>query len=199
MHTLCVLWAIVVVAAAAVTASEPKCKVCQELNEVSCESETTYYMCSDNKKFGDLQTCPYNTVCTNDQRVCVNKLTESIKNLCHNIDVWTSKCQNCTGNEYACVSKTEYTRCIVGMMSFPISCKADEICVTEAQSTNKDRSLCVPKCVADYNGYVPSCGNEKYATTTRVSPNFFVPDDSEIKSLCTDNAVKYPDVDWFYW
>ncbi|XP_017843630.1 uncharacterized protein LOC108600506 [Drosophila busckii] len=149
---------------AAVDAQE-QCGVCQKDNEVSCESENTYYLCMDNNKIGELQTCPGETICSSDARVCVPKT--SATSVCNENS--HSSCQFCyTTSKYACVSQTQYARCIGGEIAAVFSCKSDEICIFEAQSEFK--TVCVPECAAKFISQTASCPNADYTPTTAAPP-----------------------------
>ncbi|ALC43252.1 CG33258 [Drosophila busckii] len=202
MQKLYVLLAVVALAATAAKAADPVCKACQEDNEVYCESTTEYYFCNNNKIEGALQTCKEGSVCTNDIQVCVPEADivadGPIKSLCGEGGT-SGKCQNCSGGDkYACVSKTEYARCIAGEVSVTFSCNADEICVAEAQATSKNKTVCVPKCVADFNGEEASCANDDYTSSITTAKPEATPSPAERAKTCSDAAVDHPNVKWFY-
>ncbi|XP_034109944.1 integumentary mucin C.1 [Drosophila albomicans] len=165
--------------------SQSQCQVCQSDNQVSCESESTYYICLGERRYGPY-SCEANEVCTNSADICVDKslVTGSIINVCGDDE---SACQSCPDNKkYTCVSSTQAARCVNGEVSTSliIDCAEDEICVSEAETTFKN--VCVPNCAADFAQYNATCSNAVYTPPTQAPPT--TPSPTEVLSICQEAA-----------
>ncbi|XP_060651633.1 threonine-rich protein [Drosophila nasuta] len=165
--------------------SQSQCQVCQTDNQVSCESESTYYICLGERRYGPY-SCEANEVCTNSADICVDKslVTGNIINVCGDDE---SACQSCPDNKkYTCVSSTQAARCVNGEVSTSliIDCGEDEICVSEAETTFKN--VCVPNCAADFAQYNATCSNAVYTPPTQAPPT--TPSPTEVLSICQEAA-----------
>ncbi|XP_034657122.1 uncharacterized protein LOC117894276 [Drosophila subobscura] len=172
--------------------SAQKCNECQSSNDAKCVSQTKYQNCMNNVAIGAEASCPTGTVCSNTADVCVK--SESVDGTTI-LDVCGSgsgssagngeNCAVCLGSsKFACVSKTEFARCVDQKVSTTaFSCATDETCVTEALALYGN--LCVPSCAFAFIGLTAdniTCTNTVYTPPTAPA----VPTQDELKLACSD-------------
>lgn len=147
-----------------------ECQECLEDNDVYCVDQTSYRNCIskfkikfrqylvlkrfhlESKPFGNVISCPDDTVCTNSKNVCVKSsdLAESEVDVCGTSG--GNQCATCTNQKYTCVSKNQFARCSESVVvdSNIYDCDTDEICSSEA--LEKYDNICTPSCVLDFVG-----------------------------------------------
>ncbi|KAH8302365.1 hypothetical protein KR044_005598 [Drosophila immigrans] len=167
------------------TDSSSQCQVCQEDNQIFCESESTYFICLGNRQVGPYY-CGVDEVCSNSEDICVKKdaLTADVKNVCGGGE----GCQSCSANQiYTCVSRTQAARCINGDVSpsLIINCDADEVCITGVEAF---KNVCVPDCVANFAKKNATCSNLDYTPPTQSPPT--TPSPAVEQSICQEAAAK---------
>ncbi|XP_022220941.2 uncharacterized protein LOC111073115 [Drosophila obscura] len=172
------------------------CNECQSSNDAICTSQTQYKNCMNNVAIGTAATCPTGTVCSNTADVCVK--SESVDGV-NILDVCGSSsgssggagnganCSVCIGsNKFACVSKTQYARCVDQKVSTTaFDCSTDETCVAEALAPYGN--LCVPSCALTYMGLsadTSTCTNEIYTPPPVVT----VPTQDDLKEACSTST-----------
>ncbi|KAH8302366.1 hypothetical protein KR044_005603 [Drosophila immigrans] len=168
-----------------VDSSTSQCQVCQQDNDVYCESESKYFICLGNRQIGPY-FCEADEVCSNSLNICVKKdaLTADVKNVCGGGE----GCQSCSADsKYTCVSRTQAARCAGGVMSTTMifDCEGDEVCVSSAETDFG--SVCVPSCVANFTSLSASCSNLDYTPPTQSPPT--TPSPAVEQSICKEAAA----------
>ncbi|XP_039486971.1 uncharacterized protein LOC120448836 [Drosophila santomea] len=165
------------------------CQECLTDNEVYCVDQTSYRNCIKSKPFGNVISCPTDTVCTNSKNVCVksSELPDSIVDVCGASG--GNECATCTNQNYACVSKNQFIRCDGSSLvdSNIYECDTDEICSSEA--LEQFDNICAPSCVLDFLSLRATCSNSEYTTTTTAAPTTVTPSIDQKKKAC-DEANK---------
>ncbi|KQS44180.1 uncharacterized protein LOC6544873 [Drosophila erecta] len=178
-----------------------KCQECLTDNEVYCIDQTSYRNCINSKPFGNVISCPTDTVCTNSKNVCVksSEIQETIVDVCGAPGGY--ECASCTTQNYACVSKNQFARCSdSGLVESNIyDCDTDEICSSEA--LEKFDNICAPSCFLNFLNLKATCSNSEYTTTTTAAPTTVTPSIDQKKAACTkaETDLKIPEnTSYFY-
>lgn len=124
-----------------------QCGECMDTNEAYCVDENSYYLCFDGKNPSttELHHCAEGEVCTTTEKICEPKNgTNGVQN-----PVCGGSCGKCPiKGRYTCVSKTQFGRCLNGVITVVSSCESGHICSSELyEQTN---TICAPECVANF-------------------------------------------------
>ncbi|EDW41664.1 uncharacterized protein LOC6605864 [Drosophila sechellia] len=177
-----------------------ECQECLTDNDVYCVDQTSYRNCIKSKPFGNVISCPADTVCTNSKNVCVksSEISKPVVDVCGTSG--GNKCASCANLKYACVSKNQFARCSESVLvdSNIYDCDADEICSSEA--LEKYDNICTPSCVLDFLNLRASCSNSEYMTTTTAAPTTVTPSAEQKNSTCTEaeKDLKIPKETWYF-
>ncbi|KAH8269971.1 hypothetical protein KR018_001136 [Drosophila ironensis] len=170
-----------------VFAGAQSCQECQADNDVYCYNQTSYQYCMGSTLFGEIETCPTGTVCSNSEDVCVESSAVDTTNL----DVCGASggngvgCADCSvGLNYVCVSRTQFARCSgAGAVTTSVfSCSANETCINGALQLGN--SICVPDCAADYVNMDATCSNSEYQPVTTTAAPATTPSTADQQEFC---------------